>query len=170
MAEFPLFSESLLSGIQQFGPVAKWLRHQMENFDGTGYPDKLRGEEIPIEARLLRAVNFFESLGTATLENSELLEDQLKRTRNTILDPRIVQLLREYIELQHHPSWWEGKRQISVFDLREGMTIAADVSTGSGKKLLVKDSHITQIMVERILAQHHFDPIISGIYAYEVNP
>jgi len=49
MAEFPLFSESLLSGIQQFGPVAKWLRHQMENFDGTGYPDKLRGEEIPIE-------------------------------------------------------------------------------------------------------------------------
>jgi response regulator RpfG family c-di-GMP phosphodiesterase len=166
VVESTLFAEKLMLGIQQFYGIAKWLRHQMENYDGTGYPDKLRCEEIPIEARLLRAVNYVEELTPEVLKNAEALADVLKRARNTILDPRIAQLIGEYIFVNTNAAWMQGKRQIAVFELKEGMKLATDLSTGSGKKLLPKETVITEYVLERILSQHHYDPIISGIYVY----
>lgn len=166
VVESTLFAEKLMLGIQQFHGVAKWLRHQMENYDGSGYPDKLRCEEIPIEARLLRAVNYVEELSTEVLNNAEALADVLKRARNTILDPRIAQLLSEYIFVNTNAAWMQGKRQVTVFELKEGMKLAADLSTGSGKKLLPKETVISESVLERIHSQHHYDPIISGIYIY----
>lgn len=166
VVESTLFGEMLLKDIPQFGEMSRWLRHQMENFDGTGYPDKLMGEEIPLEARILRAVNFIEEIPSATLSDTTAISEVLQKARNTILDPRVVQLLQEYLLLNFHPSWIQGKKQITVADLREGMVLAADLSTGSGKKLLPKDTRISQTILERILSQHHFDPIIGGIYVY----
>jgi response regulator RpfG family c-di-GMP phosphodiesterase len=166
MAESTLFAEKLMLGIQQFRGLAKWLRHQMENYDGSGYPDKLRGEEIPIEARLLRAVNFIEELSAEVVGNTEMFSEILQRARNTILDPRIAQLISEYIFVNTNAAWMQGKRQVSVFELKEGMKLAADLSTGSGKKLLPKETVISESVLERILSQHHYDPIISGIYIY----
>jgi response regulator RpfG family c-di-GMP phosphodiesterase len=166
VVESTLFAEKLMLGIQQFHAVAKWLRHQMENFDGTGYPDKLRCEEISIEARLLRAVNYVEEIPPEVLSNAEALAEALKRARNTILDPRIAQLIGEYIFVNTNAAWMKGKRQITVFELKEGMKLAADLSTGSGKKLLPKETQISESVLERIYSQHHYDPIISGIYIY----
>jgi adenylate cyclase len=166
VSESTLFAEKLMLGIQQFHGVAKWLRYQMENYDGSGYPDKLRGEEIPIEARLLRAVNYIEELTTEVVNNAEALADVLQRARNTILDPRIAQLISEYIFVNTNAAWMHGKQQVTVFELKEGMKLAADLSTGSGKKLLPKETVISESVLERILSQHHYDPIISGIYIY----
>lgn len=166
IVESTLFAEKLMLGIAQFHDLSKWLRHQMENFDGSGYPDKLRGEEIPIEARLLRAVNFVEELPMEVLNDSDALAEVLKRARNTFLDPRIAQLIGEYIFVNTNASWMKGKRQVSVFELKEGMKLAADLATGSGKKLLPKETVISENVLERILSQHHYDPIISGIYIY----
>ncbi|MCX7984375.1 MAG: response regulator [Bacteroidetes bacterium] len=167
IVESGVVGEMIVSGIPQFKNMGSWLRHQMENYDGSGYPDKLAGEEIPLEARLLRAVNLLESIPPQVLSDSNVMNDILLKARNTILDPRIVQLLQEYLLLHFHPSWIEGKKQINVMDLREGMVLAADLSTGSGKKLLPKDTRITKTIIERILSQHHFDPIIGGIYIYK---
>ncbi len=167
--ESTLFGELVVGGIPQFKMIASWLRHQMENYDGTGYPDKLMGEEIPLESRLLRAVNYIEEIPSDVLSNTTTLQETLQKARNTILDPRVVQLVTEYLFLHFHPSWIEGKKQINVMDLREGMVLAADLSTGSGKKLLPKDTRITSTILERILSQHHFDPIIGGVYIY-INP
>ena len=47
------------------------------------------------------------------------------------------------------------------------MVIASDICTGSGTKLLPKETKITQPFIARILAQHHFDPIINSIYIYK---
>jgi len=165
--ESTLFGEMLVSGIPQFTVLAQWLRHQMENFDGSGYPDKLLGEEIPLESRLLRGVNFIEELPPAILRDSSAMQEILQKARNTILDPRVAQLLQEYLLLSFYPSWIQGKKQIGVNDLREGMVLAADLATGSGKKLLPKDAKITSTILERIFSQHHFDPIIGGIYIYD---
>jgi response regulator RpfG family c-di-GMP phosphodiesterase len=166
VVESTLFGEMLVSGIQQFDPMGKWLRHQMENYDGSGYPDKLREEQIMIESRLLRAINFLEELPPAVVADSAALGEVLQKARNTILDPRIVQLMQEYILLNTHPSWIEGKKQVSVLDLKEGMVLAADLSTGTGKKLLPKETKISRTILERIMSQHHYDPIIAGIYIY----
>jgi hypothetical protein len=126
-------------------------------------------DEIAMPARILRAINFVELSRHEGGESSAEFDDQIERARHTILDPRIAQLLKEYVHINEHPSWLEGKRQVTVLELREGMVIASDISTGSGMKLLPRDVRITEQHIDRILAQHHHDPIVNSIYVYEVS-
>jgi hypothetical protein len=73
----------------------------------------------------------------------------------------------EYLEVIENPTWREGKRQVSVQELKVGMTIAHDLTTGSGTKLLSDKSKISVSILERIIAHHTYDPIINNIYVYD---
>jgi hypothetical protein len=75
-------------------PVANIVRQHHENFDGTGYPQGLKGEEILIEARILRVADMLEALCShrpfrSALSLADALET-LKDARGTALDPQIV--------------------------------------------------------------------------------
>jgi len=164
--EFPLLGETLLHGIPELEHIAKLLRHQLENYDGSGFPDKLMGTEIHACSRILRAVNYLEQATRADVVSPENLFDSLSKAKGTTLDPHVAQLLKEYLKITREPSWLEGKEEISIFNLREGMVIASDISTGSGTKLLPKETRIIEAHIARIMAQHHFDPIINSIYIY----
>jgi HD-GYP domain-containing protein (c-di-GMP phosphodiesterase class II) len=45
-----------------FVDEASWVLHHHENYDGTGYPEKLSGEEIPLEARIISVADAFEAM------------------------------------------------------------------------------------------------------------
>jgi len=77
-------------------PVAPIVRHHHERWDGLGYPDALRGEEIPLTARILAVVDCFDSVreerpyrrGMTREEASALL----RRGAGTHFDPQVVEL------------------------------------------------------------------------------
>lgn len=167
MSHFPVMGQLTLNGIPRLRPVGKFIRHQMENFDGTGYPDHLMKDQIPLESRILRAINVVEVESTRQGVTVEQLTATLARLRGTVLDPHVVQLIIEYLEVIENPSWREGKRQVSVYDLKVGMVIAHDLTTGSGTKLLSEKSKISVSILERILAHHQYDPILNNIYVYD---
>ena len=52
----------ILDGIEFEGPLASIVRHHHENWDGSGYPDGLRGDAIPLGARLLAIVDCYDAL------------------------------------------------------------------------------------------------------------
>lgn len=54
--------ERICAPLHSFRDVLPIIRHHHERLDGTGYPDGLRGEEIPITARVLQAVDVFDAL------------------------------------------------------------------------------------------------------------
>ena len=54
--------ERILSSVPEFGEAAKWVRWHHERPDGTGYPDRLRKEWIPLEARVLAVSETYASL------------------------------------------------------------------------------------------------------------
>ncbi|MDH3252225.1 MAG: response regulator [Ignavibacteria bacterium] len=167
MDQFPLFGQLLVGSVPQLESVAGFLRHQLENFDGTGSPDKLRKEQIPLISRILRAINLVQSLtGSAELSADELVQ-RIRSTQGTLLDPHIVQLLVEYLQVSQSPSWHEGKKQVGVEQLEKGMVLAIDLCTGSGMKLLPRNSTLTESNIRRILTLHQTDPIINEIYVYE---
>jgi putative two-component system response regulator len=167
-AHYPLAGERLMLKVPKLKDVAVIIRHQLENFDGSGFPDRLVGAEIPFGSRLLRAVNFLEHLGFHPSENSKII-DALYKVRGTILDPVIVQLLEEYLNVMGTADWMDGKRSIAVSDLHPGMILAADLSTGSGTKLLPKETVMTQFHINRILSHHQHDPIIGSIFIKNLN-
>jgi putative two-component system response regulator len=64
MKEHPVVGERICSTLRSFKLVLPIIRHHHEKLDGTGYPDGLRGEEIPRTARVLQVVDVFDALST----------------------------------------------------------------------------------------------------------
>ncbi|MGH9567344.1 MAG: HD-GYP domain-containing protein, partial [Candidatus Angelobacter sp.] len=63
--EHPTVGERICAPLKSFRMVLPIIRHHHEKLDGSGYPDKLRGEQIPITARVLQIVDVYDALTTA---------------------------------------------------------------------------------------------------------
>ncbi len=91
----PLIGEKILSHVGIFSALLPHIRHHHENWDGSGYPFKLKGEAIPIEARIIRVVDLFDDLTTARPGKQILSQQdaliQLNARKGTELDPRVVE-------------------------------------------------------------------------------
>jgi diguanylate cyclase (GGDEF)-like protein len=57
----PALGYSLLDGLG-ISPIDEWILHHHENWDGTGYPDRLTSDEIPLGARIIRVADSFEAM------------------------------------------------------------------------------------------------------------
>lgn len=84
----------ILSAIEFPYPVVPIVRHHHENWDGSGYPDGLRGTQIPIGARILSVVDCFDALTSdrpyrPALSRDEALQVIVER-RGTMYDPLVV--------------------------------------------------------------------------------
>lgn len=84
----------LLSAVSQFRGILGAVRGHHERFDGSGYPDRLKGEAIPEEARIIAVADTFDAMTSnrqyrkaLTLQNAC---EELTRCRGTQLDGRIV--------------------------------------------------------------------------------
>jgi putative two-component system response regulator len=84
------------------GPLALIVRHHHENWDGSGYPDGLRGEAIPIGARVLSIVDCYDALTSdrpyrRSLSHERAMAMILER-RGTMHEPDITDAFLRTIE------------------------------------------------------------------------
>jgi putative nucleotidyltransferase with HDIG domain len=84
----------ILSAIDFPYPVVPIVRHHHENWDGTGYPDGIRGADIPIGARILSVVDCFDALTSdrpyrRRMSDRDALRIVMER-RGTMYDPLVV--------------------------------------------------------------------------------
>jgi len=64
MREHPVVGERICAPLKSFRLVLPIIRHHHERFDGSGYPDGLQGENIPVTARVLQIVDVYDALTT----------------------------------------------------------------------------------------------------------
>jgi putative two-component system response regulator len=64
MRQHPTVGERICAPLKSFRLVLPIIRHHHEKYDGSGYPDGLRGEVIPVSARILQVVDVFDALTT----------------------------------------------------------------------------------------------------------
>jgi HD-GYP domain-containing protein (c-di-GMP phosphodiesterase class II) len=68
----PVIAETILSPLSIFKEVIPIIRHHHELFDGSGYPDGLKGAEIPIESRILCLIDSYEAMIGPRMHQSAL--------------------------------------------------------------------------------------------------
>lgn len=84
----------ICSPLRSLRPVLPLIRHHHERFDGSGYPDGLRGQEIPLLARVFQLVDIYDALTNdrcyrKALEPDHALEVMADETRQGFWDPEI---------------------------------------------------------------------------------
>ncbi|OGW85121.1 MAG: hypothetical protein A2987_04580 [Omnitrophica bacterium RIFCSPLOWO2_01_FULL_45_10] len=89
-----IIGESILHPIKELGDVAKEVRNHQEWYDGSGYPDGLRGNKIPLVARIISVADAFDAMTTdRPYRKCKSIEDavqEIKRNSGTQFDPIIV--------------------------------------------------------------------------------
>jgi putative nucleotidyltransferase with HDIG domain len=87
----------LVSRIEGLDVIVAWIRHSHESWDGSGYPDGLRGEAIPQASRIMLVADAFDAI-TSTRPYREALSaehacEELMRHAGTQFDPACVRAL-----------------------------------------------------------------------------
>jgi diguanylate cyclase (GGDEF)-like protein len=85
-------------------PLAEWVLHHHERWDGDGYPNRLRGDEIPLGARIIFVADAYDAMTSERvyrkpLSSREALEE-LERCAGTQFDPEIVDAFAEELGIR----------------------------------------------------------------------
>lgn len=158
-----LVGEMLLKGFPGFEMVAEIIRHLHENVDGTGSPDRLYGDRIPIGSRIVSAVSYFDHsrISHPKLSQPELLEKMEKLT-GKLFDENVFLRLTEYIESKNTSTKGETM-DCSVFALSEGMELASNIYSESGIHLLRKGTVLDKDILDKVIKFHNMDPIAGTV-------
>lgn len=98
----PVVGATILAGVPAFEPCLSIIRHHHERLDGTGYPDGLKGDDIPIEVRIVSAADAFDAMTSQRSYRKDLaLADVFRELEKDVqcqrLDANVVVALKQVI-------------------------------------------------------------------------
>ena len=80
MRQHPVIGENICRPLKSLRAVLPIIRHHHEHWDGSGYPDALTAENIPLLARVLQVVDVYDALRTARPYKPALSHEQSAKT------------------------------------------------------------------------------------------
>jgi len=89
----PIVGERICAPLKSFQLLLPIIRHHHEKMDGSGYPDGLKGEAIPLTARVLQVVDVYDALTTVRPYKPALSQDEA------------FEVMRKEV----HKGWWDAK-------------------------------------------------------------
>ncbi len=96
MQRHPAIGAEILTPVQRLARVVPIVRSHQEKFDGSGYPAGLRGEEIPLGARILAVVDAYSAITDERVyrkaRSREDALEEIRRCAGTHFDPRVVEV------------------------------------------------------------------------------
>lgn len=118
MKTHPTASYNILKGLDMPWPVADIAHQHHEAWDGSGYPQGLKGEQILLEARILSVADIIESMSASRPYRPALGLDaavaEVKKQRGAKLDPKVVDAFLRCLETGFSPCMDSAFRRVSV--------------------------------------------------------
>ncbi len=132
--------------------VAALIRAHHERFDGTGYPEQLQGEQIPLGARILGVVDTFDDLTHGHLTGAALTEAEartlLQHGRGTQFDPEVIDVFLHITQVEKPKV--VRLEPVTPEHLQPGMALGKDLLSKEGVLLLSAGHVLTADMISRI--------------------
>lgn len=167
--QHPLLGQSVVNTIENLVGAGVLIRHHHEAFDGNGFPDRLKGDEIPQGARIICITDAFDRLciiGNGGLPTAKALET-IKSFLGKSFDPRLFSIL-QVIAREKTETFvrMEGEVEVELApkELHPGMIVSKDIRTGTGLVLMKKGVVLTQKHIEMIDRCCYLDPARTGIF------
>ncbi len=104
MKDHPVAGAAIVEQIDGLAPIVPWIRHSHEHVDGSGYPDGLVHDEIPLASRILLVADAFDAMTSDRPYRSSLGVDRARRELEEHVDAqfcsRTVHALMSVIDAQ----------------------------------------------------------------------
>jgi len=155
---YPKQSESLLMTLEPMQDAARLILHHQERWDGTGFPDHLRGEAIPLGSRVLKlAVDFIELQRGLILERQMNSDEALlfiRKYAGKLYDPGLVE---DFVKVcaEYLSDVTLGDPSVKVMSTRElvaGMILARNLNADNGMLLLNAGKLLSAALVDKLIA------------------
>lgn len=155
----PILGQDLIKFGHHLEEVGVIIRAHHERFDGHGFPDGLKGEEIPWLARLLAvAVGFAES----NLDEASAIEG-IKQGSGSLYDPEAV---RAFLRALPKTNISRKEREVLIAELQPGMVLAKGIYTPNGLLLVPEGQPLSEGAISKILNHNKTSPIIQSLLVY----
>lgn len=166
----PVRGQAAIDQIEDLRYAGVLIRHHHERFDGKGFPDGLKGEAIPLGARIIAFADRLDHL-TAKVTGERMGESVLELVRCEIgngLDRSLFPIFQEVVRqmVLSHSAFFEGETtecELDPRDLLEGMVTADNVYSGTGLLLLVKGTVLDLIKIESLKRYYLLDSPPCGV-------
>jgi len=115
----PILSANLVEKMPEFSYLKDIVKHHHENFDGSGYPDRLKGERIPLLSRILSLADVFDALTTDRIYRDaftlpkavEIMED-MKHKFDPKLFSKFIEFIKEFSLIKKHFKMQESEEML----------------------------------------------------------
>ena len=96
MKSHPIRGEKIVINIKKLQMISEWVKSHHEKWDGTGYPDALKGEQIPLPGRIIALADTYDAMTSTrpyrTALPHEVAVNEIKRCSGTQFDPQLAEL------------------------------------------------------------------------------
>ena len=101
MRQHPVIGERILRAVPGMGVLARIVRHEHESYDGSGYPDGIAGDEIPMGSRIILACDAYHAMTSdrpyrAAMRHEDAV-DELLDNAGKQFDPQVIEQLLGYL-------------------------------------------------------------------------
>ncbi|MDP3617667.1 MAG: response regulator, partial [Rhodoferax sp.] len=148
--QHPAKGAEMLAPIRQLYDIIPWVRGHHERYDGAGYPDGLKGENIPLQARILAVADTFDAMTAerpyrATPGKAQALEE-IRRYAGTQFDPKVVEAFLRAAPLAAPTP--DGKNLVTeaVSVERVALVAAKDIRTVENRETIALDGQALSLV------------------------
>jgi response regulator RpfG family c-di-GMP phosphodiesterase len=151
--QHPVLGEQALMALEEMQPVATLIRGHHERWDGLGFPDGLRGEEIALGARILAVADTYDDLQTGHLGTAGVTAAEarmlLARGRGTQFDAAVLDAFLQ-VANPSVPAAVCSQNTVGTAELKPGMVLSRELVSREGVVLLSAEHVLTVDMIRRI--------------------
>ncbi len=149
---YPLLTEAALWAMPVLQPAATIIHHMFEDWNGSGYPDQLVADEIPLSSRILRPlVEFLDHVGRDDMALDEAITHMVAGSGRQF-DPDVVDLLERILIEDSHTLKVRDDLALTTMELKVGMRTSRPVTNSSKLMILNQGMRITHEFINRLMA------------------
>lgn len=166
--QHPARGEGMFAKVDELAAILPLIRSHHEAFDGSGFPDGLSGESIPLGARLIAIADHIErSAHSVDLNRADYALMNARFHGGSLLDPQLIAKFQSITKIVYA----EGRKvdtvaevEITPAELVSGMTISRDVESGSGVLLMQRGNVLDAAGIVLIRSQYRKNAPQHGIF------
>jgi response regulator RpfG family c-di-GMP phosphodiesterase len=173
--EYPTVTQKILSPSEELQRAGILIRHHLEHLDGTGFPDGLKGDEIPAGSRILGLVNAYDELMnrrrftsesfSSDQKKEEFVFSELQKNEGSHYQPGFIPKLKEILDVYNKRT--KTKSLCTVDELKQGMIVASDIILKSGRLLIKKGSILSNVHVARLNTFHQINMLGNKFFVFK---